>query len=121
MHEVSICQNIINSIENEFPGKMGNVRKVHLKVGLLSCVEPEFLKKVYEFMTADTELKGSLLEFERTEIIAECENCYEKFKVEDHVFICPQCGEGSSNIVQGNELLVSKIIFEEYSYEEVNQ
>jgi|SRR5215469_11092363 len=119
MHEVSICQSIVDLVEEEFSeSDLPNIRIVHLKIGMLSCLQPEFLKKVYEFMTADTNLKDSRLEFERTAILAECEHCRQNFEVKYHVFICPQCGAPSSKIVQGNELLVDKIIFEEYSYEE---
>ena len=119
MHEVSICQSIIDLVEEEFSeSDLQSIRIVHLKIGMLSCVQPEFLEKVYEFMIADTDLKDSKLEFERTEILVECEHCHRNFKAENHVFICPLCGSASSKIVQGNELLVDKIIFEEHSYEE---
>ena len=119
MHEVSICQSIIDLVEGEFPeSALEKVSVVHLKIGLLSCVQPEFLEKVYEFMVSETDLKNSKLEFERIEVTAECESCDCSFQVRDFVFICPQCGTPSSNISHGNELLVDKILFEEYYYEE---
>ncbi len=121
MHEVSICQSIINAVEEEFPEQLENIREVHLKVGLLSCVQPEFLQQVYKMMTADNELQRSVLSFERTEIKAECESCRQNFKVENYVFVCPVCNIPSNNITEGNELIIDKIILEEFTYEEVNQ
>ena len=42
MHEVSICQSIVDTLQAELEEEQfQNVREVHLKVGVLSCVEPK--------------------------------------------------------------------------------
>lgn len=119
MHEVSICQNIITAVEDEFSGQLENIREVHLKVGLLSCVQPDFLKDVYKIMTTDSELQHSVLSFERIDITAACEQCNKNFTVQNYMFVCPHCNTPSNKIIEGDELIIDKIILEEY--EEVNQ
>lgn len=121
MHEVSICQSILKTIEEEFEKEqLENVYEIHLKAGLLSCVQPQFLEHVFKYMIADSPLKNSMLHIERTDIIAECEICRHTFKVEKYVFVCPQCGSPTSKIIEGNELLIHKILLKEPVYEKAD-
>ncbi|KAA9038582.1 hydrogenase maturation nickel metallochaperone HypA [Ginsengibacter hankyongi] len=122
MHELSICQSILNTIENELDIKeLENIREIHLKIGMLACIEPEILKNVFQFIKADTAFQNSELFIEMVDVSAECKNCGNTFKVEKYIFVCPLCGEPASNITEGKELLISKIISEEPSYAEVNE
>ncbi|HLY71532.1 MAG TPA: hydrogenase maturation nickel metallochaperone HypA [Puia sp.] len=118
MHEVSISQTIIDSLENEFnEEELDQIRKVHLRVGILSCVEPVILKHVFSMMVADGLLQGAELEIELVDVLAFCENCNKEFKVEQYIFICADCGRSSSKILEGKELQIHKIIFEKPVYE----
>lgn len=122
MHEVSICQSILNTIESEFEkDDLEKIREIHLKVGVLSCVEPEVLKHVFTYIKADTPFENAVLKIEMIEVIAVCENCGNSFKVEKYKFVCPQCDAPVSDITEGKELLINKIILEEPAHEEVNQ
>ena len=121
MHELSICQSILNTIETELDNQgIENIREIHLKVGILACIEPEILKNVFQFVKAGTAFQDSELFIEVIEVSAECKNCGEKFKVEKYIFVCPSCDEPVSNVTEGKELLISKIILEEPSYAEIN-
>jgi hydrogenase nickel incorporation protein HypA/HybF len=121
MHEVSICQSILKTIEAEFEQKdLVNVREIHLKVGILSCIEPEVLKHVFTYIIIDTPFQNANLFVDLIDINATCENCGNNFKVEKYKFICPLCGEPVSNITEGKELLIHKIILEEPAHEEIN-
>ncbi len=121
MHEVSICQSILSTIEDELePEQLSNIREIHLKIGILSSIEPELLKHVFKFMIADTPFQNSVLEIDQTDIKVVCENCGETFRVESYKFVCPVCEKPSSNIIQGNELQIHKIILEEPYHEKVN-
>ena len=122
MHEVSICQSILKTIEAEFEQKdLANVREIHLKVGILSCVDPEILKHVFKFMIVDGPFQNALLHVDLIDVKAECENCGRVFKVDKYKFVCPQCGSAVSNVTEGKELQIHKIISEEPAHEEINQ
>jgi hydrogenase nickel incorporation protein HypA/HybF len=118
MHEVSICQTIIDSLENEF-GKeeLEEIREVHLRIGILSCVEPVILKHVFSMMVVESSLQLAQLETEIVDVLAFCENCNKEFKVKQYIFICADCGRPSSKILKGKELQIHKIIFEKPVYE----
>lgn len=62
MHEVAICQSVIRSLEDEYgPEVLGNIREVHLKVGIKAGVVPAFIGQVYPYLTEGTLLEESTL------------------------------------------------------------
>jgi hydrogenase nickel incorporation protein HypA/HybF len=76
MHEVSICQSIIDSLENEFgEDQLPFIRGINLKVGVLSCVEPVVLKHVFSMMVADSAMPQAELQIEIVDVQAECKQC----------------------------------------------
>ena len=122
MHEVSICQSILETLESEMEtDQYQHVREVHVKIGVLSCVDTEILSHTFTYITKDTPFDKSILFTEQVEIIAACEDCKTNFKVEYYRFVCPLCEKPSSSIIEGNELTIYKIILEEPSYAEVNE
>jgi hydrogenase nickel incorporation protein HypA/HybF len=122
MHEVSICQSIVETLETELEeDQLKNVRQVHLKVGVLSCVEPKVLEHVFQYIIEGTALHDCNLYTELVEVSAACAGCKCEFIVDNYRFVCPECNAPSSTIIEGNELKIYKIILEEPSYAEVNQ
>ena len=121
MHEVSICQGIVETLKEELPeDQYKNIREVHLKVGVLSCVEPRILEHVFQYIVEDTPFQKSVLHTELVPIESECGYCKRTFRVENYRFVCPICEKPSAKIVEGNELTIYKIISEEPSYAEAN-
>lgn len=98
-----------------------HVREVHVKIGVLSCVDPKILSHVFTYITEDTPFNKSILFTKQVEIIAACEDCKMDFKVENYRFVCPVCEKPSSVIIAGNELTIYKIILEEPSYAKVDE
>lgn len=122
MHEVSICESILRTIETELDhNDLENVREIHVKVGILSCVQPDLLKHVFQFVKVDTPFHQAELFAEMVDVLAACEHCGNTFRIEKYKFVCPVCGNPSSNILEGNELKIHKIILEEAVHEEINQ
>ena len=122
MHEVSICQNILKTLEAEMEeDQFQNVREVHLKVGVLSCVEPKILEYIFKYIVEESPFHKCSLHSYLVEVLAACEDCNRNFKVENYRFMCPECDKPSSTIIEGNELTIYKIILEEPSYAEVSQ
>lgn len=121
MHEIAICQSIIEMVEEEFPEiQWESIREIHLKIGMLTCIQPENLAQVYQLMTYDSKLQSSMIKVELLNTISKCSNCSHQFEVKYNVFICPLCSSSDQEIVQGNELLVDKILIETSLYEEMD-
>ena len=122
MHELSICQSIVDTVQNELEDEqVTNVREIHVRIGVLSGIEHKLLEHVFKFVIEGTAFSDCTLHTELVEVIAGCEYCQKNFKVENYYFVCPECSAPSSTIIEGNELTINKIIMEELSYAEVNQ
>ena len=117
MHEISLVRQIFRSLEEQFTEKeIATIEKIKLKVGLLSNVEPILLQNAYEAVTATDKpaFKEASLEIEILPILIDCPSCGQRSQVENYRFVCP-CGQPSSQVVQGTELLISGVVMENRS------
>jgi hydrogenase nickel incorporation protein HypA/HybF len=115
MHELSLVHNIFNSLEAEFSlDKLRQMRKIHLKIGPLSNIEPLLLQNAFEaFNETEKKYPRVNLAIQTTDIKIECEVCTHITTVQNYRFICENCGRPSKNIIQGEEMLIHKIEFED--------
>jgi len=113
MHEISIVKNIFKTIEDEFPGQLDRVRTIHLTVGLLSNVQPILMQNAFEAVLADEpQYEKTSLQVTVLPILIYCDECKATTEVKQYKFVCT-CGKPVSNIIQGEELLISKVEFED--------
>jgi hydrogenase nickel incorporation protein HypA/HybF len=113
MHEISLVQSIFRTLEEQFPEKMDNLLRVKIKAGLLSNVQPLLMQSAWDaVLECDPRYEGIKLDMEVLPVLIECEKCGKVSQVDDYVFIC-SCGEPCRNIIQGQELLISEVEFEE--------
>ncbi len=122
MHEVSIAQSIVDTMEAELEeDEYKSVREVHVKIGILSSVEHKLLEHVFQFVIDGSPFSNCNLYTELVEVLVECEQCKKDFTIENYLFVCPDCKTPSSKIIEGNELTIYKIIMEEPSYAEADK
>jgi hydrogenase nickel incorporation protein HypA/HybF len=113
MHEISLVRNIFITLEDEFPGEIGRIRGIYLTVGLLSNVQPILMQSAFEAVLEDEpRYKKASMHVEVLPVLIHCDACDTTSEVRNYQFIC-SCGKPSRNIVQGEELLISKVEFEE--------
>lgn len=111
MHEISLVRNIFKTLEDEFPGEMDSVRGIYLKVGLLSNVQPILMENAFQAVLEDhPKYNKATLHVEVLSIRIRCDSCGKITEVKNYTFIC-SCGLPSKNVIQGEELLISKVDF----------
>lgn len=111
MHEISLVRNIFKTLEDEFPGEMDRVRGIYLKVGLLSNVQPILMENAFQAVLEDQpQYNKASLHVEVLPILIFCEQCGKTTEVQQYKFVC-ECGLPSKNVIQGEELLISKVDF----------
>jgi hydrogenase nickel incorporation protein HypA/HybF len=121
MYEISICQSILKAVVEEFPEvHIDQIREIHLKAGILNCLEPNALQNIFKMMINGTDLQNAVLIIEQPPAVADCDVCGSQFPVDNYLFICPHCGSSSTTIVSGNELEIKRIIIVEYDHEEMD-
>lgn len=108
MHEMAVAENIIRVIEEKLKelGQNGQVKKINLKIGKLTCVEPEALRLSFVVISRETRLEKASLFIDSVPITGECKNCRKDFCLEELDFACPFCGSFRIEIKTGRELLI---------------
>lgn len=115
MHETSIVNSIMRTLEMEFEEeKLNKMKSIHLKVGVLSNIEPRLLHNAYgAYNYCGSKYHNVALHIESTDIKIQCETCNHITKVENYRFLCENCERPSKNIIQGEEMLIHKVEFED--------
>lgn len=113
MHEISLVRNIFKTLEEEFPAEIDKIRVIHLTVGILSNVQPILMQNAFQAVLEDEpRYNKTVLHVEVLPVLIYCDVCDKKTEVMQYRFVC-SCGKPSRNIVQGEELLISKVDFAE--------
>ncbi|AFK03955.1 hydrogenase expression/synthesis HypA [Emticicia oligotrophica DSM 17448] len=113
MHEISLVRNIFKTLEEEFPNDIPKIRGIFLKAGLLSNVQPILMQNAFQAVLEDQpKYQNTSLHVEVLPILIYCDSCNKTCEVEQYRFVCT-CGKPSRNVVQGEELLISRVEFAE--------
>ena len=115
MHEISLVRNIFNTLEAEFSQEeLQRLSAIDLKVGLLSNVEPTLMQSAFEAVTSAEEKHQQVkLKVEIVPIKIHCQSCDSHSFIKNYKFVCSNCGQPSNNVVQGTELLIHRVHFNE--------
>lgn len=115
MHEVSLVRSIIGTLEAEYgPAGLAQVRDIYLRVGQLANVEPLLLQSAFgAVQQADPRYERLRLHVELLPILVRCADCDHVSTIRDYRFRCARCDVPTKNIIQGTELLIHRVAFEE--------
>lgn len=110
MHEMSLCEGIIQLIEQQAGDQQFNkVSTVWLEIGALAGVEIEAM-----YFSFDAIAKGTIADAAKLEIIyvqgrAECPACKHQTLVSARYDLCPECGHYPLNILSGEEMRIKEL------------
>ena len=109
MHEMSYMINFINMAEKAADGAEA-ITSVTVKIGALTGVLPEYLKKYFPQAAKNTRCEGA--DFNVIAIPAEvtCDGCGKNYQPgKDNNYCCPSCGSKDGKIIHGRELDLSSV------------
>lgn len=110
VHEMSIAQSLLDIVlEEGRKHRLQEVKTIKLQVGALAAVVPDSLRFCFDLLSQQTIASGASLEIETVPIVARCSDCKELFEVENNVFLCPQCGQPTLDLISGRELSLMSI------------
>ena len=110
MHEMSICQGLMDQVERIAQEKGAScVDSIVLSIGPLSGVEPDLLNRAYEAARLKTVAENADLRIETGPIVVECRSCGASGEVGVNRLLCPSCGDWKVDLVQGDELLLMRL------------
>jgi hydrogenase nickel incorporation protein HypA/HybF len=104
---------MLASLEDVFPGRVAQVKRMQLTAGILSNVQPILIKNALAAVAADSPQYAHIqLDVVVLPILIHCEACNKTNEVVDYKFVCA-CGKPSTHIIQGEELHISQVEFED--------
>lgn len=113
MHEMSICESVVQSLE-AIAAREGakKVTQVSLEIGCFAGVENDALRFCFDAVT-----KGTIAESARLEIIAQngqanCFECGNSFEVDSRLAECPKCNSARLMVSGGDALRIKTLEIE---------
>jgi hydrogenase nickel incorporation protein HypA/HybF len=110
MHELSICQALIEQLEGiaaQHPGK--RIAEVHVGIGPLSGVVPQLLAAAFSVARAGSCAQAADLRIRESGIVVSCPSCGSQGAATVNRLACPECGEWRTELVTGDELLLERV------------
>jgi len=110
MHEVSLCQNILNRVLTEKAAREQNnlpfskVNKIKVELGRLSCVEASALNFAFDAVMKGSVAEHAQLEITHIEAKAICNACKEVITITKLTDACPICGAYAPKVIAGQDV-----------------
>jgi hydrogenase nickel incorporation protein HypA/HybF len=106
MHELSIVTSMISIFrENMARQGAGRLKKIKIRVGEMTAVEPDALRFCFEVCTGGTDMEGVVLDIEEVSVMGQCIDCKKEFKLNMYLNSrCGVCGGEAGGYVSGTEL-----------------
>lgn len=107
MHELSICESVLQVLEQEAAVHGAErVIGVRLEIGRFAGVEPEALRFGFDVVTRGTVAEGARLEILDVPGRAWCFDCSDTVPVAARHDCCPRCNSSRLQSVSGDELRI---------------
>ena len=113
MHEVSICESILDIVlMNAERERARKVTSVRLKVGEMAGVVEDALRFAFEVVSKGTVAEGARLDIENVPLMAHCRSCKREFHIVGYAFSCKHCDSPEIEVISGRELQIEDIDLE---------
>lgn len=110
MHEYSIVSSLLSLCEKEAKKQNAKfIKKLTVRLGRLSGVEPHLLKTCFDVFKEDTICHNAILILKIIEVKLFCHSCQKEYVILDNNFLCHVCQSDETNIVNGQEMLLESI------------
>lgn len=110
MHELSVCQAMLREVARVAAGRdAAAVRRIVLRLGPLSGVEPDLLAEAFPLARAGTVADGAELVIERLPIRVRCDTCGAETEAAANRLLCAACGDWRTRLISGDELLLVSV------------
>jgi hydrogenase nickel incorporation protein HypA/HybF len=110
MHELSVCQALIEQVQDIARANgAAAVSRVVLRIGPLSGVEPQLLAQAFPLARAGTVAAAAELEIENLPVRVKCEQCGAETDASANRLLCGRCGDWHTRLLSGDELLLASV------------
>jgi len=117
MHELSVARALLRQVErvahtHGVDAASGTVRRVNLRIGALSGIEPDLLARAFPEVAQGSLAQGAVLTIEVVPVRVCCDDCGAEAGVAANHLVCPVCASARTRLVAGDELLLVSLDLE---------
>ncbi len=110
MHEMSLCEGVLQVLQSEAQQQhFERVKKVWLEIGELSSAEPDAMLFCFDVVVQGSVAEGAQLEIIRTPGEAWCMQCAKTVRVKQRFDECPDCGSYQLQVTGGDEMKIKQL------------
>ena len=110
MHEMALCQGMIDLIEDQrVQQDFSAVRRVIVEIGALGHVDPDALAFAFDVVAADSVAARAELEIREIPGRGWCMDCCDTVEIPRRGEACPACGGYQLIVQQGEELKLKEL------------
>ncbi len=110
MHEISLCEAILQAIEAEAQKQQfTEVTQVTLDIGILSAVEIRALEFAFEVVMQGSIAEKAILKINKIKARAWCASCSEIVTIRQRYDACPNCESYQLQVSSGNEMKIKEL------------
>lgn len=110
MHEMSLCESVLQVLETEAAKQQfTKIKTVWLEIGTLAGVETEAMHFCFDVVTRHTLADGAKLEIIESPAQAWCLNCSQAVAVTQRYDACPLCGSHQLQVTGGEQLRIKEL------------
>ncbi|QLE87446.1 hydrogenase maturation nickel metallochaperone HypA [Shewanella sp. Scap07] len=110
MHEYSIVLALIEQCEQHAIQHQANsIKRVSIKVGVLSGVEPELLKTAFDTFKEEGICKNAELEMHIQPLVIHCQACDNHQEVTQYNISCPKCQSTQTRVLDGEDMYLMQL------------
>ncbi len=121
MHEMSLCESIIQIIEEEARQHgFARVQAVHLEIGALAGVEIPAMEFSFDVVRRGTVAEDARLVIHTIPGTAWCMGCDSNVEVRERLQACPKCGSWRLQVTGGEDLRIRHLEVDDRAHDEAN-
>ena len=110
MHEMSVCEGILQVLENSAAvQKFNRVKGVWLEIGQLAGIERSALEFSFDVVTRGTLAENAVLTIIDIPADAWCLPCAKPVSVSQRFDPCPECGSHQLQVQGGEEMRIKEL------------
>jgi hydrogenase nickel incorporation protein HypA/HybF len=112
MHELSVCIALLEQVERVAQERASaEVAQIVIKLGPLSGIEPQLLRRSYPIAAKGTVAENANLRIDTTEVVVDCTQCDCRSVAAPNRLLCGECGDFRTRIVSGDEMILQSVEF----------
>jgi hydrogenase nickel incorporation protein HypA/HybF len=110
MHELSVCQSLLDQVQRIAADHGAErVERILLRIGPLSGVEPALLRNAYPLAAAGSIAEHAVLDIEPAPVRVHCVTCGAETDAIPNRLLCGECGDWHTRLVSGDEMLLANL------------